>query len=364
MKISIKNISRLLLLFVLFFLTSHPVKAQAEEKEELSIKELIFEHLGDAYKWHFFTYNEKDFSLYLPVIVRSESGQWHIFSSSRLEKSASYEGFFIAHEGQYKHKIVEKNQAGAEVRPWDFSITKNVLAMFVSVAIILLSFMSLAKWYKKGRMKPAGGYLGMVEVVLLNIQNDVIKPCIGDGYEKFSPFLLTAFFFILVNNFMGLIPVFPFGANVTGNITITFFLSFITFLLINLNGNKHYWKEIFWPEVPTWLKFPFPMIPLIELWGVIMKPAALMVRLFANVMAGHSMILGLICLIFISVSMGAVANAGMSIVAIIFSVFISFIEILVSLIQAYVFVLLSAVFIGMSRTKERHVEEEIHYEHH
>ena len=352
MKRNIKHIIKLLLFVILFCFLNIP--AHAEEKEELSIKELIFEHLGDSYKWHFFSYDEKDFSLYLPVIVRSESGEWHIFSSSRLEKGASYEGFHIAHEGDYKHKIVEKTGTGSEIRPIDLSITKNVLAMFVSIIIMLACILPLARWYKDGRIKPVGGLPGMVEVVILNIQDDVIKPCIGEGYERYSPFLLTAFFFILINNFMGLIPLFPFGANVTGNISITFFLAFITFLLININGNKHYWREIFWPEVPIWLKLPVPMMPIMELWGVLMKPAALMVRLFANIMAGHSMLLGLTCLIFISASMGAAANTGMSFVAILFSVFISFIEILVSLIQAYVFILLSAVFIGTSRYKAEH----------
>ena len=352
MKISIKNISKLLVLFVLFFFVSPA--AQAEEKEKLQIKDFIFEHLGDSYKWHFVKLKDKDISLYLPVIVRSESGQWHIFSSSRLENEVSYEGFHIAHDGDYAHKIVETSNTGAIVRPWDISITKNVLAMFVSIVIMLASFMPLARWYRSGNRKPKGGYLGGVEMVLLMIQDDVIKPCIGEGYQKFAPFLLTAFFFILVNNLMGLIPIFPGGANVTGNIAITFFLSFITMLLININGNKHYWKEIFWPDVPTWLKFPVPLMPVMEFWGVLMKPAALMIRLFANVMAGHSMLLGLICLIFISVSMGVAANIGMSAIAIVFSVFISFIELLVSVIQAYVFVLLSAVFIGMSRTKPEH----------
>ena len=352
MKRNIKNIIRLLSFVILFCFLYLPV--HAEEKAEFSIKELIFEHLGDSYKWHFISYNEKDVSLYLPIIVRSESGKWHVFSSSQLEKGASYKGFHIAHEGDYRHKIVETNSAGAEVRPLDLSITKNVLAMFVSIIIMLAAILPLARWYKDGRMKPIGGLPGMVEVVILNIHDEVIKPCIGEGYQRYAPFLLTAFFFILINNFMGLIPLFPFGANVTGNISITFFLSFITFLLININGNKHYWKEIFWPEVPTWLKIPFPMMPLMELWGVLMKPAALMVRLFANIMAGHSMLLGLTCLIFISVSMGAIANAGMSFIAIVFSVFISFIEILVSLIQAYVFILLSAVFIGTSRAKVEH----------
>lgn len=330
---------------------------QAEEKEEFNIKDLIFEHLEDSYKWHFFTWQENDVSLYLPVIVRSKAGEWHLFSSSRLEKGASHEGFYIAKDGDYKHKIVEKDALGTEIRPIDLSITKNVLAMFVSIAIMLGSILSLANWYKKGRMKPPKGFLAMVEIIVINIEEEVIKPCIGEGYQKYAPFLLTAFFFILINNLMGLIPIFPGGANVTGNIAITFFLSFITFLLININGNKHYWKEIFWPDVPTWLKFPVPLMPVMEFWGVLMKPAALMIRLFANVMAGHSMILGLICLIFISVSMGPVANAAMSTVAILFTIFISFVELLVSVIQAYVFVLLSAVFIGMSRVKAEAPEE-------
>lgn len=337
----------------LFITTS----AQAEEKEEINIKDLIFEHLEDSYKWHFFTWKETDVSLHLPVIVRSKTGEWHLFSSSKLEKGASYKGFHIAKDGDYKHKIVEEDASGAEVRPIDLSITKNVLAMFVSIAIMLGSILSLANWYKKGRMKPPTGFLAMVEILVINIEEEVIKPCIGEGYQKYAPFLLTAFFFILINNLMGLIPIFPGGANVTGNIAITFFLSFITFLLININGNKHYWKEIFWPDVPTWLKFPVPLMPIMEFWGVLMKPAALMIRLFANVMAGHSMILGLICLIFISVSMGPVANTAMSTVAILFSIFITFVELLVSVIQAYVFVLLSAVFIGMSRVKAEATEE-------
>jgi len=251
-----------------------------------------------------------------------------------------------------------KNVGGQEIKPWNFSVTKNVVAMVFSIIVMLVSILSLAKWYKGGRLKPPGGFLGMLEVVVLSIQEEVIKPSIGEGYQRYYPFLLTAFFFILTNNLLGLIPIFPGGANVTGNIAVTFFLSIITFLMINLNGNKHYWKEIFWPDVPMWLKIPVPLMPVMELWGVLMKPAALMIRLFANVMAGHSMILGLISLIFLSASMGAAANAGMSVVAIAFSVFISFLELLVSVIQAYVFVLLSAVFIGMSRVKPIPEEEE------
>ncbi|MDD4516058.1 F0F1 ATP synthase subunit A [Massilibacteroides sp.] len=360
MKRSKKNIVRFFpILILLFFTTS----AFAEEKEELNIKELIFEHLGDSYKWHFFEWNGKDVSLHLPVILLDKNGGWHLFSSSRLEDNAVYEGFYIANEGQNKSKIVEKDETGAEIRPWNFSITKNVLALFISVFIISASIMSLAKWYKNDKRNPPSGFLGFIEMIILNIQDEVIKPSIGEDYKRFSPFLLTAFFFILTNNLLGLIPIFPGGANVTGNITITLFLSFITFLLINVNGNKHYWKEVFWPDVPTWLKVPFPLMPLIEIWGIIMKPAALMIRLFANVMAGHSMVLGLISLIFVSVSMGVAANIGMSTVAVLFSIFISLLEVLVSVIQAYIFVLLSSVFIGMSRMKEK-IKEENYIEHH
>jgi F-type H+-transporting ATPase subunit a len=354
------NIVKRYIIAVVLFCSFLSFSVSAAEKKEFQIKDLIFEHIEDSYKWHFFTWNETDVSLYLPVIVRSQSGKWHIFSSSKLEKEIEYNGFYIAKEGTYKHKIVTLDSEGKEVRPWDFSITKNVLAIFFSIILMLACFLSLAKWYKHDRLQPPRGFLGLLEIVILSIQDDVIKPSIGKGYERYAPFLLTTFFFILINNLMGLIPIFPGGANVTGNITITFFLSFIVLLLINLNGNKHYWKDVFWPDTPTWLKFPIPLMPVMELWGVLMKPAALMVRLFANMMAGHSMILGLISLIFISAAMGPIANTGLSAAAIAFSVFISFIELLVSIIQAYVFVLLSSVFIGISRQKsEDSIEEQV-----
>ncbi|MDD2437226.1 MAG: F0F1 ATP synthase subunit A [Massilibacteroides sp.] len=358
MKRDKKNVLKHYTIAILFFCTLLSQPAWAEEKQEFQIKDLIFEHLEDAYKWYFFTWKETDVSLYLPVIVQSPRGEWVVFSSSHLEKGKIYKGFYIAQEGNYKHKIVTTNSAGEEIRPWDFSITKNVLAIFISIGIMLTSFLALARWYKKDRLQPPGGFLGMLEIVILSIQDEVIKPSIGKEYERYAPFLLTTFFFVLINNLMGLIPLFPGGANVTGNITITFFLSLIVFLLININGNKHYWKEIFWPDTPTWLKFPVPLMPIIELWSVLMKPAALMVRLFANIMAGHSMTLGLISLIFISAAMGPAANAGLSVASILFSTFIGFIELLISVIQAYVFVLLSSVFIGMSRQKAEDSEEE------
>ena len=193
----------------------------------------------------------------------------------------------------------------------------------------------------------------------MNINDDVIKPCIGKDYRKFSPYLLTVFFFIFLNNLMGIIPIFPGGANVTGNIAITFTLAICTFLIVNIFGTKEYWKEIFWPDVPVWLKVPLPLMPAIELVGVFTKPFALMIRLFANMLAGHSIILGLTCLVFVTVSLGPAMNASMTVVSVLFTVFINLVEVLVAYIQAYVFVLLSAVFIGLARVEPHHAKEAI-----
>ena len=198
----------------------------------------------------------------------------------------------------------------------------------------------------------------MIEATVLSIYNDVIKGCIGENYRRYAPYLLTAFFFVLVNNLMGLIPIFPGGANVTGNIAITLVLALCTFVLTNVYGTKAYWKEIFWPDVPTWLKAPIPMMPLIEFFGIFTKPFALMIRLFANIMAGHAAVLSLVAIIFITVKSGPVINGSMTVVSVAFSIFMNALEILVAFIQAYVFTMLSAVFIGLSQVKE-HAEKVI-----
>ena len=170
----------------------------------------------------------------------------------------------------------------------------------------------------------------MIEALVLMIYEDVIKGCIGEDYKRYAPYLLTAFFFVLVNNLMGLIPIFPGGANVTGNIAITLMLAFCTFLMTNLYGSKEYWKEIFWPDVPTWLKVPVPMMPLIEFFGIFTKPFALMIRLFANIMAGHAAILSLIAIIFITVKVGPVINGSMTFGAVAFGIFMTALELLVA----------------------------------
>lgn len=333
---------------LLFFFCASTIKAA----EEVNVKEIVFEHLGDHYEWHIMTLGEKEISIPLPVIVKGQDGHWYVFSSSRLRHGTSYESFHIAPEGKYKGKIVETGADGETIRPAiDISLTKNALAILINCCILLMIILPLAHWYKKTVHTPPSGFKGAVEMLLISIQDDVIKPCIGEEYRRFSPYLLTVFFFIFVNNLMGLVPFFPGGANVTGNITITLVLAVCTFLVVNFSGTRQYWKEILWPEVPLWLKVPAPIMPVIELFGVFTKPFALMIRLFANIMAGHSVILGLICLIFITASMGAAVNTGMSAVAVIFSVFMNLVELLVAYIQAYVFTLLSAVFIGLARVK-------------
>lgn len=335
--------------FLFLLMLRLPVNATAQE---INVKEIVFEHLGDSYEWHITDWGEKEISIHLPVIVKGKESGWHVFSSSHLKHGATYNGFHIPEEGEYKGKVVEVNNAGEVVRPvLDISITKNVLALFINCSILLLIILPLARWYRKQTYTPPKGFKGAVEMLLLDIQDELIKPCIGEEYRKFVPYLLTVFFFIFINNLMGLIPFFPGGANVTGNIAITMVLAICTFLIVNFSGTKEYWKEVFWPDVPLWLKIPAPIMPLIEIFGVFTKPFALMIRLFANIMAGHSVILGLICVIFITASMGPLINTGMSILGVLFSVFMNFVELLVAYIQAYVFTLLSAVFIGLSKVK-------------
>lgn len=339
-----------MLLLLLLMIPSGRLKAQNAE-EDVNVNELVFGHIGDAYEWHIATLGETSISIPLPVIVKSSTG-WHVFSASKLEEG-EYEGLYIAKSGANEGKIVERDASGEEVRPFDISITKNVLGLFINSALLVIIMMSCVRWYKKHPVEqgaPKGG-VGMIEALVLMIYEDVIKGCIGEDYRRYAPYLLTAFFFVLINNLMGLVPVFPGGANVTGNIAITLVLAVCTFIFTNVYGTKEYWKEIFWPEVPVWLKVPVPMMPLIEFFGIFTKPFALMIRLFANIMAGHAAILSLVAIIFITVKAGAAINGSMTFVAVAFGIFMDALEVLVAFIQAYVFTMLSAVFIGLSRVK-------------
>jgi F-type H+-transporting ATPase subunit a len=293
--------------------------------------------------------------IYLPVIVYSSNSGLAVFSSSHVAHNETYKGFYIAAGGKYAGKIVERNDAGEEVRPVDLSLSKIPFTIVFNSAVMITLFLSVARWYKK-RPKHAvpAGFVGAIEMLVMSVEDDIIRKSIGKDYARYSPYLLTAFFFIFINNLMGLIPFFPEGANVTGNISVTLVLALCTMAAINLFGNKAYWKEILWPDVPMWMKIPIPLMPVIELFGIISKPFALTIRLFANITAGHAIILSVTCLIFISAKLGAGMTAGMTVFSMLLSVFLSFMELLVAYIQAYVFTMLSAVFIGLSRHHSEH----------
>ena len=325
-----------------------------ESSEDIDVGEILFGHIGDSYGWHITEWNGKHVTIPLPCIVHSSTG-WHFFMSSKIEHGHEYEGLFIAEEGRYEDKIVEKGPDGELLRPFDISITKNVASLMFTAVLLITLVLLAARWYKRhdATEEAPGGFTGLVEMMVMMVNDDLIKPSIGEKeYRKYAPYLLTAFFFIFISNLLGIVPFFPGGANVTGNIAVTMVLALCTFVAINLFGNRHYWKEILWPDVPMFLKFPIPIMQTIELFGMISKPFSLMVRLFANIMAGHAMILGLVSVIFVTAKLGPVINGSMTVITMLFGVFMDCLELLVAFIQAYVFTMLSAVFIGLSRQEE------------
>jgi F-type H+-transporting ATPase subunit a len=244
---------------------------------------------------------------------------------------------------------------GSLSRPFDISFTKNAFGIFLVVIFLLAFFLPAARKYKKNPMAQPTKYQGLVEWLTFTVLDGIIRPNIPEKkVKKFAPYLLTVFFFIFFANLFGLIPFFPFGANVTGNLSITVVLALLTYFFVNLFGNKHYWKDILWPDVPIFLK-AFPLMPIIELISTITKPFALMVRLFANILAGHIVIMVLMALIFIIGGMyGAGMGGVMSIVSIFMTIFMTALELLVAYIQAYVFTILSSLFIGMAQHEPEH----------
>ncbi len=192
----------------------------------------------------------------------------------------------------------------------------------------------------------------MMEAVVDFIDKDVAKESIGHGYERFSPYLMTVFLFILTSNLLGLLPVFPGGANLTGNIAVTLTCAVTAFIAINCFAPKGYYKSIFWPDVPVFLKAPLPIMPTIEFIGVFTKPFSLTIRLFANIMAGHIIILALTSVVFVTAKMGTAMCASMTVVSVLFCIFMNCLELLVAFIQAYVFTILTANFIGLARAEE------------
>ncbi len=335
-----------------------PLDSLVEKDSSVDAQGIIFDHLGDRYGWEVPFNHHK--SIPLPVIVWGSDGL-HVFSSARVDHGAVYRDgnaeFKVAgKDSPYKGKVVEIIN-GQEVKPAvDISITKNVCGVFISVLLVIWCILSVARWHKTQGMKGPRKMTGAIEFVILFIYDGVIKPTLKNKANKFAPYLLTVFFFILVMNLLGLIVIFPGGANLTGNIAVTLVLAIITFLITNIFATKHYWKEVFNPDVPWWLKWPIPIMPVIEIFGIFTKPAALTVRLFANMMGGHMIVIVLTLLIFIFAAMGPVVTGATAVVSIIFSVFMLLIDVLVSFIQAYVFTMLSTLFIALGQEEGHHEE--------
>jgi F-type H+-transporting ATPase subunit a len=326
--------------------------AATQESKAFNVTETILEHIKDDHGWHLWGHT----SIALPVILKTSKG-FEVFSSSKLIDEHHEP---IVYKGNFDYKLIEGklkivNAAGlvdeeANKQLLDISITKNVASLFVSVFIILIVFLSAAAAYKKtGVTSAPKGLQSFMEPVVLFVRDDLAIPNIGKKkYAKFMPFLLTVFFLILTNNFLGLIPFFPGGANVSGNIAFTMMLAVCVFIVVNLSANKNYWEHIFWMPGMHWSMKLF--LAPIELIGVFTKPISLMIRLFANITAGHILVLSLICIIFIFKTIFASA------IAVPFAVFIGMIECLVAFLQAYIFTMLTAMYIGMAN-------EEHHHEH-
>jgi F-type H+-transporting ATPase subunit a len=322
---------------------------------------MILDHVKDAHDWHIMDIDGHAISIPLPVIIYDNG--LHVFSSSKFEHGHAVVESKGNHYKVYEGKIYKTTETGelnfngkevSNVKPLDLSITKNVFALLLSAIIILLIFNAVAKAYKKRGSAAPKGLQSLLEVLIVFIKDEVVKPSVGKHYAKFLPFLLTIFFFIFINNLMGLIPIFPFGANLTGNIAVAMVLAVFVFIVVNFSGNKHYWKHIFMPDVPValWIL----LIP-IEILGVVLKPFVLMLRLFANITAGHIIILGFFSLIFIFGQKHVVAGYGSAVFSVIFTLFMSVLELLVAFLQAYVFTLLASLYIGASTEEHHHAEE-------
>ena len=337
------------------------------ESKTFNAGEFIFGHINNSYGWHIMTVGHKHITCPLPIIVLSSTG-WHVFMSSEFHhvEGGIVEGLKIPEEGPSKGHIVEVTATGEEISPkLDISITKNVAALMFSAILLLIIFLSIANRYKKHTLEAPKGMQSLLEPLILFVRDDIARPCIGEKrYAKFMPYLLTVFFFIFINNLLGLVPFLPGGANVTGNLSVALTLAVFTFIIITFSTNLGYWGHIVnAPGVPWWLKIPIPLMPIVEIIGVITKPVVLMIRLSANITAGHIIALGFVSLIFIFGKMLPAAGFGASALSVTFMIFMSLLELLVAFIQAYVFTMLSALYFGMAKVEHHHEHAEHAVEH-
>lgn len=325
------------LLAVLFCILTFPAFAgeqgETPEKEAaFNPGEMILHHIGDSHEWHWLSTDNAHLTSYLPIIAYRPGKGVSVFSSEKLSNgehegpAKEYDGLKLEHE-----KLLTTD--GSKV--YDFSITKNIAALIGSSILLLVVFTAVARGYKKNHGRAPKGIQSLFEPIIMFIRDEVAKKSIGPKYERYMPYLLTVFFFIWFNNLLGLTPG---AANLTGNIAVTFTLAIITLIITLASSNKYYWAHIFaTPGVPKAL---LPIMIPVELIGIVVKPFSLMIRLFANITAGHIVILSFISLIFIFKS------AALAPVSLAFGLFINVLELLVSVLQAYIFTLLTAMYIG------------------
>jgi len=343
-------------LFLTLFVWACPSFAsdtETEAKEEFNIVDFIFGHVNDSHEWYFFSVGDFHATIPLPVILYSDQSGWHFFSSSKLNHQPEGFPFKIATEGDNKDKIVELKSDGTESVPLDLSITKTVFGMLIVAFLLLFILIKASRRTAKDPMAPPRGLQNLVEPVVAFIRDDIAIPFIGKKYTRYISYLLTIFFFVLLSNLIGLL--LPLGFNITGNIAVTMVLAVFTFIITTVSGNKHYWLEIINPEVPWFMKIPLPLIPFIEVLGIFTKPIILMLRLFANMFAGHMIVTVLVALIFLmSIIFNPFVGFGTSLISVSFSLFMMLVDILISFIQAYIFTLLSAMYFGMATTESKH----------
>jgi F-type H+-transporting ATPase subunit a len=334
--------------FLIFFISVIATPATGAEEAGESKTSFIFHHVQDSHEWHLATIGHTHVTIPLPVIIYESGYGLRFYMSSEFvnehHEPVEKDGYFMDSHGHLASTDTSRSF-------YDISITKNVTTLLLSVVLMFWVFFTIARRYKNNPASAPSGIQSALEPVILFVRNEIAIPSIGEKkYEKFMPYLLSVFFFIWFNNMLGLLPG---AANLSGNISVTFTLAIFTFVVTNLNGTKDYWMHIFnTPGVPWWLKFPIPLMPVVEFTGLLTKPFSLMIRLFANITAGHIVIMSLIALIFIfeSVYVGPVS--------VLFGIFMTFIELLVAFIQAFVFTLLSAIYFGLATAEHEHHHED------
>ena len=335
-----------LIALTFFLIPQKNFSAGPSSGEGFNAGDMILHHIYDAHEWHVFDWKGKSYSIPLPIILYHQESGFDFFMSSKFNHGKdTYRGFKLDHGNIVSVDENGNIDEGSTAMLWDFSITKNVFSLFFSILILLIVFISISKKYKKNANSPPSGLQSFLEPIIIFVRDDIAKSAIGEKhYQKYLTFLLTVFFFIFLNNLLGLVPFFPGGANLTGNIAVPMVLAALVFIITTLSGTKYYWKHIFaMPGVP---KPVLLILTPIEIIGVLLKPLVLMIRLFANITAGHIIILSFFSMIFIFGEMHPAAGYGVSFFSGMFVLFMMTLELLVAFLQAYVFTLLAAMYFG------------------